>query len=158
MLLAPHRLQRPNETQLNQHKPRRWLANRTAITKDMPGGDSATGTGIRLPAEQPQAGLPASAGPRHSRLAAEGSAQEGTAFAWLPSKPIQPQPAAARQPTPRPGCVQDLALMRIQSGAKDADRWSGCKSSSALTKQGRNRSTCSAGAGPLLEGGKGLLS
>lgn len=54
---------------------------------------------------------------------------------WPPSKPIQPQPAAARQPTPRPGCVQDLALKRIQSGEEDVDLWSRCKSSSSLIEQ-----------------------
>lgn len=64
MLLAPHCLQRPNETQLNQHKTYRWLSNRRVITKDMPDGDSAMGKGIRLPVGEIQAGLPASAWPR----------------------------------------------------------------------------------------------
>ena len=65
MLLAPHRLQRPNETQLNQHKTYRWLSNRLAITEDMPDGNSAMGKGIRLPAGELRAGLPASAQPRN---------------------------------------------------------------------------------------------
>lgn len=77
---------------------------------------------------------------------------------WPPSKLIQPQPAAARQPTPRPGCVQDLALKRIQSRVKDVDLRSGCRSSSSLIEQGRNRSTCPGGVSPLLRGGTGLLS
>lgn len=77
---------------------------------------------------------------------------------WPPSRLIEPQPAAARQPTPRPGCVQDLALKRIQSRVKDVDLRSGCRSSSSLIKLGRNRSTCSGGASPWLRGGTGLRS
>lgn len=59
---------------------------------------------------------------------------------------------------PWPGCVQDLALKRIQSSEEDVDLWSSCKSSSSPIEQGRNRSTCSGGADPLLAGSKGLLS
>lgn len=66
---------------------------------------------------------------------------------WPLSKPIRPLPAAVRRPTPGPGCVQDLALKRLQSGVKDVDLWSSCKSSSSLIEQGRNGRTCSGGAG-----------
>lgn len=76
---------------------------------------------------------------------------------WPPSKAAQPQPAAARQPTPRPGCVQDSALKRIQGGVKDVDLRSGCRSSSSLIEPGRNGSTRS-GTTLLLRGGTGLLS
>lgn len=154
MLLAPHRLQRPNETQLNQHKTQRRRSNRRAIAEDTPGGNSALGKGIRLPVVRSRQGcLPLPSPVLSSSSWKGGQAQEGP-----PSKPIEPQPAAARQPTPRPGCVQGSALKRIQSGEEDVDLRSGCRSSSSLIKPGRNRSTCSGGVSPLLRGGTGQLS
>lgn len=82
-------------------------------------------------------------------------AQEGKA-GWPLSKLIEPQPAAARQPRPGPGCVQGLALKRLQSGEKDVDLRSGCRSSSSLIKPGRNRSTCS-GTAPCWEVAQGCF-
>lgn len=160
MLLAPHRLQRPNETQLNQHQTRRWRSNRPVITKDTPDSSRALGKGIRLPVGDILQGLPVPAQPRDQQLLLEGRAvlRKVWLAGWPPSRPMQPQPAAVRQPTPRPGCVQDLALKWIQSGMKDVDLWSGCRSSSSLIEPGRNRSTCSGGVRPLLRGGTGLLS
>lgn len=87
----------------------------------MPAGNSALGKGIRLPVGEIQAGLPASAQPREQQLLLEGRAvlRKVWLAGWPPSKAIEPQPAAARQPTPRPGCVQDSALKRIQDGSSE---------------------------------------
>lgn len=111
MLLALHLLQRPTETQLNQHTTNRPLSNRRAITEDMP--EAVQGGGeIRLP----------------DGVARPAWGRGGTAGAWLPSKAILSQPGAARQPMPQPGCVQDFALKWSQNGAKDAEPRSGCES------------------------------
>lgn len=155
MLLAPHGLQRPNETQLNQRKKtQRWSSDRRAITKDPPEG-AGERKGSVCPRWDPGRAAcpcPCPAPSAAAPLGGQGSAQEGSG-AWPPSKPTEPQAAKAG-----PGCEQDSALKRIQSRVKDVDLRSWCRSSSSLIEQGRNTSTCSGGVSPLLRGGTGQLS